>query len=344
LPMSSAIFTWATASPRADRIISVTSHNVGETQWFELDGIEPAASFSWIEYVKGVAAELEDFGIALCGADILIDSDIPLGAGLSSSASLELAVAKALLSIAGATVAGPELAKLCQRAEHRYAGVHCGIMDQYTLNCAEEGHALLLDCRSLDVVQVPIPPAFGFVLTDSGVKHRLPDGQYNSRADECAAAVEILGRDVPEIESLRDVRTDVLEANKSALGGVLFRRCRHVLSENERVHRAVQAIGNRDIGDLGALLNDCHDSLRDDFEVSCDELESLVAVANASDGVLGSRMVGAGFGGCVLSVCQSADAAAVAKEIGASYEAITGTRPWQHIVQPAAPAVVVDQA
>jgi len=217
-------------------------------------------------------------------------------------------------------------------------------MDQYTLNCAEEGHALLLDCRSLDVVQVPIPPAFGFVLTDSGVKHRLPDGQYNSRADECAAAVEILGRDVPEIESLRDVRTDVLEANKSALGGVLFRRCRHVLSENERVHRAVQAIGNRDIGDLGALLNDCHDSLRDDFEVSCDELESLVAVANASDGVLGSRMVGAGFGGCVLSVCQSADAAAVAKEIGASYEAITGTRPWQHIVQPAAPAVVVDQA
>ena len=139
LPMSTAIFTWAKASPRDDRKISVTSHNVGETCLFELDGMQPGQSSSWVEYVKGVAAELEGLGIVLRGADILIDSDIPLGAGLSSSASLELAVAKALLAIAGESVPGPELAKLCQRAEHRYAGVQCGIIDQVTLNCAQEG-------------------------------------------------------------------------------------------------------------------------------------------------------------------------------------------------------------
>ncbi len=343
LPMSTAIFTWAKASPRDDRKISVTSHNVGETCLFELDGIQPGQSPSWVEYVKGVAAELEGLGIVLRGADILIDSDIPLGAGLSSSASLELAVAKALLAIAGESVPGPELAKLCQRAEHRYAGVQCGIMDQYTLNCAEEGHAILLDCRSLEVLQIPMPPEFGLILTDCGVKHRLPDGHYNSRADECTTAVQILARDRPQIKSLRDLRADVLEANQSALGDVLYRRCRHVVSENERVKSAVQAIENGELQKLGALFDACHTSLRDDYEVSCDELEALVKAANASKGVFGSRMVGAGFGGCVLSVCNSDRATEVATEIRANYATVTGEEPWQHIVEPAKPARVITQ-
>lgn len=343
LPMSTAIFTWAKASPRDDRKISVTSHNVGETCLFELDGMQPGQSSSWVEYVKGVAAELEGLGIVLRGADILIDSDIPLGAGLSSSASLELAVAKALLAIAGESVPGPELAKLCQRAEHRYAGVQCGIMDQYTLNCAKEGHAILLDCRSLEVIQVLVSPLLGFILTDSGVRHRLPDGHYNNRADECTTAVQILVRDRPEIKSLRDLRADVLEANKSALGDVLYRRCRHIVSENERVKSAVQAVENGELQKLGALFDACHTSLRDDYEVSCDELEALVKAANASNGVFGSRMVGAGFGGCVLSVCRSDDVAAAATEISANYKKVTGKKPWQHIVEPAKPARVITQ-
>lgn len=344
LPMSTALYTWATASPRDDRKIRVTSHNVGATCLFELDGIQPGESFSWVEYVKGVAAELEDLGIVLCGADILIDSDIPLGAGLSSSASLELAVAKALLSVAGQSVPGPDLAELCQRAEQRYAGVHCGIMDQYTLNCAMQGHAILLDCRSLEVVQIPIPSEMGFIVTDCGVKHRLPDGQFNSRADECVAAVEILARDGQEIESLRDLRTDILEANRTALGDVLYRRCRHVLTENERVRCAVKALENGELQDLGTLFNACHVSLREDFEVSCDELEALVSAANASNGVFGSRMVGGGFGGCVLSICRSDGATEVAQEIRANYASVTGKEAWQHIVEPAKPARVISRA
>ncbi|MCH7822132.1 MAG: galactokinase [Proteobacteria bacterium] len=344
LPMSTAIFTWATASPRDDRKIEVTSHNIGETCLFELDGIQPGQPFSWVEYVKGVAAELEGFGIVLRGADILIESDIPLGAGLSSSASLELAVAKTLLAVVGESVAGPELAKLCQKAEQNYAGVRCGIMDQYTLNCAEEGHAILLDCRSLEVFQIPMPPEFGFILTDCGVKHRLPDGRFNSRADECEAAVEILARNAPDIESLRDLRTDVLEVNRTALGDVLYRRCRHVVSENERVKSAVQAIEDGELQKLGALFDACHTSLRDDYEVSCDELEALVKAANASNGVFGARMVGAGFGGCVLSVCRSDRVSEVATEIRANYATVTGQEPWQHIVEPAKPARVITQS
>lgn len=344
LPMSTAIFTWVAASPRKDQRVRVKSHNVGETRSFELNGIRHGETVSWIEYVKGVAAELADYGVKLHGADILIDSDIPLGGGLSSSASLELGVAYALLAIAGESVPTPELAMLCQRAERRYAGVQCGIMDQYTLACAEEGNAILLDCRSLDVAQVPVPSNVSFILTDCGVRHSLPDGDFNERARECASAVKILARNAPDIELLRDLQADVLEANKKALGDVLYRRCRHVVTENKRVQRTVQALEDDDLQQLGSLLDACHNSLREDFEVSCDELESLVTAANGSDGVYGSRMVGAGFGGCVLSVTDTGNVDDIAADIRANYRAISGNEPWQHIVEPAEPAQVVSDA
>ena len=341
LPMSTAIFTWVAASPRTDRRIRVKSHNIGESRTFDLDNIDHGENVSWVEYVKGVAIELEALGIRLRGADILIDSDIPLGAGLSSSASLELGVAHALLAIAGEQVEATELAMLCQRAEREYAGVQCGIMDQYTLACAAVGNAILLDCRSLKVVQVPVPAKIGFILTDSGVRHRLPDGDFNQRTAECANAVEIIARNAPEIVRLRDLHADVLEAHKKELGDVLYRRCRHVVTENKRVLRTVQALEHCDLQELGSLLTACHNSLREDFEVSCDELDALVAAANASGGVFGSRMIGAGFGGCVLSVTDAGGMAEVAAEIRANYEAVTGQEPWQHIAKPAEPAQVV---
>jgi galactokinase len=344
LPMSTAIFTWVAASRRQDRRVRVKSHNVGEERSFELNDIRHGETVSWIEYVKGVAAELADYGVKLHGADILIDSEIPLGGGLSSSASLELGVAYALLAIAKESVPAPELAELCQRAERRYAGVQCGIMDQYTLACAGEGNAILLDCRSLNAEQVPVPSDVSFILTDSGVRHSLPDGDFNERAGECAAAVDILAHNATDIELLRDLQADVLEANKKVLGDRLYRRCRHVVTEMKRVQRTVQALEDDDLQQLGSLLNACHDSLREDFEVSCDELEALVAAANATEGVYGSRMVGAGFGGCVLSVANTDNVEDVAAEIRANYRAVSGKEPWQHIVEPAEPARVISGA
>ena len=341
LPMSTAIFTWVAASPRTDRRVQVKSHNIGESRTFDLDSIDHGENVSWVEYVKGVAIELEALGIRLRGADILIDSDIPLGAGLSSSASLELGVAHALLAIAGEKVEATELAMLCQRAERQYAGVQCGIMDQYTLAHAAVGNAILLDCRSLEVVQVPVPADIGFILTDSGIRHRLPDGDFNQRTAECAAAVEIIARTAPEISQLRDLQADVLEAHKKELGDVLYRRCRHVVTENKRVLRTVQALEHCDLQELGSLLTACHNSLREDFEVSCDVLDALVTAANSSDGVFGSRMIGAGFGGCILSVTDAGGAAEVAAEIRANYKAVIGQEPWQHIAKPAEPAQVV---
>jgi len=344
LPMSTAIYTSVTATARSDRKVQVKSHTVGETCLFDLDDLYPGANAGWVEYVKGVAAELQEAGIALRGADLLVDSDIPLGAGLSSSASLELSVAKALLAVAGEDIASPELAELCQRAEHRYAAVHCGIMDQYTLACAKKGNAILLDCRSLEVLQVPLPGDAGFILTDSGERHSLSDGEYNKRADECAAAVTLLQQAASGIDLLRDLSADVLEANRNELGDVLYRRCRHVVTENERVQRSVQALANSDLQQVGSLIDECHSSLRDDFEVSCDEVEALVASANSSEHVFGSRMIGAGFGGCVLSLCRADRSQDAADEIRASYAAVSGVEPWQHIAKAAEPVRIASAA
>ncbi len=337
LPTTTALFTRVTATSRSDRSVKVTSKNLDDTQIFTLDDLRPGAEVTWIEYVKGVAAELQADGVALRGLSIDIESDIPLGGGLSSSASLELAVATAMLRAAGATVAPDRLARLCQRAEHNYAGVQCGIMDQYTIACTQKGNAILLDCRSLDAVQVSIPRNARFIVTDSGVRHRLPDGEYNDRADECAAAVRLLAKVVPGLTTLRDLRADALEEHKELLGDVLYRRCRHIVTENSRVHRAVDALESGDLAQLGSLLNACHRSLRDDFEVSCKEVDALVEVAIACNGVFGSRMIGGGFGGCVLSLSTADTVDEAAAQIAADYRQILGTDPWVHVVQAADP-------
>ena len=340
LPTNTALFTRVTASPRNDRVLQVRSTTIDETQSFVLDDLRPGETSTWIEYVKGVAAGLQQAGIELPGAELLIDSDIPLGAGLSSSASLELSVAKALLGIASAKISGPDLALLCQQAEHSYAGVQCGIMDQYSLACAQYGNALLVDCRSLQTQQVQLPTDIAFVLTDSGVRHSLTDGEYNNRAEECATAVALLAESVPDVELLPDLSLEVLNANKINLGETLYRRCRHVVTEIQRVQDTFDALEDKELQEVGSLLNACHESLRDDYAVSCAELDALVECANSSDLIFGSRMVGAGFGGCVLSVCRKDDAVAAAADIQASYAPLSGSRPWQHLVAPAYPARV----
>jgi galactokinase len=337
LPTTTALYTRLTAVPRSDRTIEVTSRNMDDMQSFALDHLRPSSEVGWIDYIKGVAAELQADGIDLQGASIKIDSDIPLGGGLSSSASLELGAATALLAIAGTSLPAPRLAMLCQRAEHRFAGVQCGIMDQFTIACAKKGNAIMLDCRSLDAKQISIPNDARFIVTDSGVRHRLPDGDYNDRADECAAAVSLLAEIVPGLTSLRDLSTDTLEMHKDLLGDVLYRRCRHIVTANARVHLAVDALGDADLALLGSLLDACHISLRDDFQISCDEVNTLVDVANGCEGVLGSRMIGGGFGGCVLSLTTAENDERVAAQIAANYKPILGQDPWVHIVQASDP-------
>ncbi len=344
LPTTTALFTSVAASPRPDRIIQVTSSNMQDTQSFDLDDIEPDENPQWIDYAKGVAAEIEAEGVRLSGANLEIESEIPLGGGLSSSASFELAVATALLEIATVTLPKPVIAELCRRAENRYAGVNCGIMDQYAIACCEPNMAMLLDCRTLDVEQVAIPPDLRLLLTDSGVKHRLPVSGYNNRLDECATAVKILAQDAPQLTALRDLSMDVLDARKDQLGDLLYRRCRHVVSEIQRVRDAFAALQAGDLSNLGKLISASHTSLRDDYDVSCDEVDQLVEIADQSPGVLGSRMIGAGFGGCVLSLVESDNIDEAARQVRQKYEDLTGDEPWMHIVQAANPAMEIVRA
>ena len=288
--------------------------------------------------MKGVAALLQDDGVRLCGADITVAGDIPIGGGLSSSASLELATASALLNLAGVEMPAQRIAVLCQQAEHRYAGVNCGIMDQYSVACCAQGEAMMLDCRSLESTPVELPQHLGLLVTNSGANHQLADSGYNDRAEECRQSVELINEVDAEVTSLRDVSMPLLGECAALLGDRLFRRCRHVVSENDRVKAAVAALRSGDINKLGELINASHTSLRDDFAVSCDEVETLVDIANACDGVVGSRMVGGGFGGCVLSVTRADQLQETMNEISEHYGAVIGETPWVHAVSAADPA------
>lgn len=341
LPTTTAAYTWLAASGRDDRTVHVTSGNLNDRRTFELDDLAPSANPEWIDYVKGVAAQLEADGVRLRGADIFIGSEIPIGGGLSSSAALEVAAAKTLLALADADLPPVRIAQLCQRAEIQFAGLSCGIMDHFAIACGERGKALLLDCRSLVARQVPIPPNARILITDSGLKRVLPAGEYNSRARECAEAVDRLSAHTPGIVSLRDLKPDTLEKSRELLGDTLYRRCRHVVTENRRVEDAFTALHERDLEILGSLISESHASLRDDFEVSCDEVESLIGIADSCAGVLGSRSMGAGFGGCVLSLTEADKIGDVMHQVGRGYGRVIGRDPWMHVVQPAHPAQAV---
>jgi galactokinase len=341
LPTSTAAYTWLAASARSDRLIRIESKNMRDTQQFGLDEIDVAGTPSWIDYAKGVAAELQAAGIELSGAEMFVDSDIPISGGLSSSASFEIAIAIALLDLAGATLAPQKIAQLCQRAEIRYAGVNCGIMDQLAVASCPPGEAMLIDCRTLGAKFVAIPADARLLITDSGVKHELAGGGYNNRAEECVTAVAALANRVPGLRTLRDLSAEQLERNAGAIGDTLLRRCRHVVSENERVEKAYAALATGKLPELGTLINASHASLRDDYEVSCDEIEQLVRLANACDGVFGSRMVGGGFGGCVLSLTTADNVATIVTQLRDQYGTLMGREPWMHVVNPAEPAGIV---
>ncbi len=302
MPAAIEFATWVAIGPRDDRRLVVHSANYAETREFDLDDLTPRAHNHWSDYVLGVAVTLERAGIRLRGGNLLIQGDVPIGAGLSSSASLEVAVALALLQghADGQKYADgvdeTKVAKLCQKAENQFVGVQCGIMDQFIALHARTGNALMLDCRSLEHSFAPIPAGVKLVIANTMVRHSLADGEYNRRRAECAEAVAYFGR------SLRDVAVEDLERAVGRLPGTIFRRARHVVTENARVLEARAALDRGDLARFGELMYQSHRSLREDYEVSCAELDALVEIARGVPEVYGSRMTGGGFGGCTVSL------------------------------------------
>ena len=330
--------------PRPDRKLYVHSEHARQTRIVDLDDLTGGGDRCWSDYISGVAAELWAEGIHTEGADIFVDSDIPIGGGLSSSASLEIAVALAILGRSDLTMDAHRLAELCQRAESGAVGMKCGIMDQLTIASCKRGAAMLIDCRTLDTEFAAIPDSVRLLVVHSGVDHRLTDGDYNDRRGECEQALDILEHDNPELHSLCDLSVSQLSGKLDELGETLYRRCLHVVSENQRVAQAVAALRSEDLEQLGALLKESHESLRDDFDVGCDESNKLADILDGCPGVYGSRQIGAGFGGCVLALVDTNRLEDVVLRARLSWGGEIGEEPWMHVVEPAQPASPVENA
>jgi galactokinase len=341
LPTTTGLYTWVAASPRSDRSVHVYSENFKQQRTFDLDDDKKETPPEWVSYIQGVSLMIEDSGTELCGADIYVVGEIPVGGGLSSSASLEVVAGSALLAVAGKTLPMPELARLCQRAEVEYVGLACGIMDQLAVACCAPDTAMMLDCRNNEWEAVRLPEGLEMLLIHSGVKHQLPDGDYNNRGEECRMALNDLAKAIPGLEGLSDLQPSDLPSCREHLGDLLYRRCRHVVTENQRTVAARNALVANDLQSLGDLIRECHVSLRDDFEVSCSELNTLVDIANRCDGVLGARMVGAGFGGCVVAMIKTESLENCRKAITDDYAGVLGRTPWSHVVTTAEPAQMV---
>ncbi len=325
LPIAIDKETAVAISARNDRKIRCFTVNLGEMAELDLGETSDHKSGYWMNYVEGVARILEENGARSPGANILIWSDVPTGAGLSSSAALEVAIGLALSETTGQRMDRRILAKIGQRTEHDYAGAKTGIMDQFVSAHARRGDALLLDCRSLKHEHLPLDTSdVAVVMCDTSIKHELASTEYNVRRLECEGALEILKNFLPGIEQLRDVDAAGLERYKCELPELVRRRARHVVSENERTLRAARALKSNDLTTFGGLMNLSHASLAGDYEVSCRELDILVELAAELPGVLGARMTGGGFGGSTVNLVERKHLDQFMMVISARYQEMTG--------------------
>jgi galactokinase len=326
-PAAIEFYCWVAIAPRNDRRLALYSENFDEAVEANLDELKIQATGKWEDYPLGVAWALEQAGYALHGANIYILGEVPLGAGLSSSAAVEVSTALALMDVAQRTILTKKLALLCQKAENEFVGARCGIMDQFVCCHGREGSALLLDCRSLDFRAVRLPSAVHLVICNTMVQHKHGSGEYNVRRGECESAVRQLSRALPEIRALRDVSLAELDNHRGLLSETVYKRCRHVITENARAVQAATALETGHLEVLREVMADSHRSLRDDYEVSCPELDVMVELANRQPGVFGARMTGGGFGGCTINLVSAAESGEFRRQVGAEYEAATGLKP-----------------
>ncbi|MBZ5614755.1 MAG: galactokinase [Acidobacteriia bacterium] len=332
MPAAIGFYTQAAVAARPDRKLAIHSENYSEQVEFDLDDLPATGAGHWSDYVVGVVKMLLRYGKKLGGANLLVDGNVPQGAGLSSSASLEVAVGYALLDLGGpSTIDRTRLALLCQQAENEFVGARCGIMDQFVASHGKHGQALLLDCRSLEYRQLPMPDDAVLAISNTMVKHSIAKGEYNQRRAECEAGVRALSKRLPQVRALRDVTPEDLERYRHELPEVVVRRCRHVVGENARVLKAAAALERGDLQAFGNLMLESHRSLRDDFEVSCSELDLMVELAGQAEGVYGTRMTGGGFGGCTIALVQAGCVEAFQRTVREGYERSTGRKPEIYI-------------
>ena len=301
LPMAISLETVLRVRPRPDRTVRIFAREFNQTVEFSLDSMQKQNG--WIDYVQGVARELAGASVPLHGFEGVIESTVPIASGLSSSAALEVAACLAFTHLAEQPMSPTDVALLCQRAENKFIGVNSGIMDQMAVAACKRDHALLIDCRSLELEHVPFRlHEYSCVVTDSGAPRELASSAYNERRAQCEEGLAILQEKISGIQSLRDVSTQDLETHGASLPDVVRRRVEHVVGEIERTQQAVASLKNGDLVSFGARMNESDFSLRDLYEVTSPELNWLTDWARAQNGTIGSRMTGAGFGGCTVSL------------------------------------------
>ena len=343
LPMAIERYIVMAAGTNTNRQVTLHSVTTGETASF---GVRPKVERgepSWSNYVRGVIAGFQTPGKKVPGFDAVIESSLPFGGGLASSAALEVATATLLEAMTGQALDPIQKALLCQRAEHDFAGVPCGIMDQFTSILAQQNHALLLDCRSRTTTPVPMTnPEVTVLIVNTNIRHRLAEGEYAKRRSQCEAAARAL-----KVTSLRDATPEALDAAQKQMDPVVFRRALHVISENERTLQMARAIQASDWPAVGRLMYASHASLRDDYEVSCPELDTVVEIAQAMDaagGIIGCRMTGGGFGGCAVSLVKTDAVQRITRALDAAYEKKTGRQTTIFSSRPAAGARVLQSS
>jgi len=320
LPVATAQGTYVAGSPRQDGCFRVRSAALDAVEEFHLDDCDPSSGDGWTGYLRGVLWALREVGVGSTGFDAAIVGDLPIGAGVASSAALEVSVALLICEFNGARIPREELALLCQRAENEFVGVRCGILDQFSSVFGQAGSALLIDCRSLDVSTIPMGRKDAAIIVCDTAKPRgLIESEYNARRRQCEQAALSLG-----LETLRDGDLSDLEGSRTRLGDEPYRRARHVISENGRVLRGAEALRHGDFAQVGQLLLEAHASLRDDYGVSCPELDTMVEIAAATHGCFGARLVGAGFGGCTVALVAASEADAFCRSVEREYKARVG--------------------
>lgn len=327
LPLAIDRAVWIALDGRRDGLVSVHSLDFSADGSFCLEGLS-RSNGDWLEYLKGVAWSLKEEGLALAGWEGVLQGDVPVAAGLSSSAALEMATARAFAAASGFAWEPARMALLGQRAENRWVGVNCGIMDQLISAVGRAGHAVLIDCRSLETRSVPFPPGTAVVVLDTATRRGLVDSAYNERRAQCEGAARFFDR-----RALRDVDGELFRRRGAGLDPVTRRRAQHVISENERTLAAAEAMARGDAKALGKLMIASHESLRDDYEVSSDALDAMVECALAHPACIGARMTGAGFGGCAVALIAAEGAPSFTAEVAAGYHQRTGHTPAIYVCQ-----------